>query len=686
VTQLANPNLVRPELPPMPDFLSPMSEPPIDAEFRRLSPVGESPTNPAWVSNALQLDRFNLDRIMARIKTSHPQAMAAKGKINREALRDRQAYMMEDKKQRYPGQPNGTLPLTRNKLDGIMAQLHSTLYGSGDGIFSAEPETDSAADAGRVWDAAMRRELRLDNAEFAIKMAMREAAIVGTSFLGMGLTMLPNGEIALQANVTKLENFDLYPVEVDDIAVCTTFRRYAEPYYVLKRMASQGILDRQAVWELGRRYGGMSAPLTKNAKDNWNQVSFFDDENSTKELLEVYIRYEEADPSDVYATGFSFSSQEQRLGEPQLYQVICTRDSYKPLSVKLNPFREAFDSPPYEPQRISITPGYIFGNSMAKVLRALQRLADNAMNDRQAYNKFAITPILQGDSSNPIFQRLSNGGRIPPGFLIPTNGRPDVAGIQALQLPQPLITLEDMQLASQWGDLATFSDQQLSGTMPTKRMTLGEVQASRGAGELKLRLNTEDIGMDQARAATKLWALYDAYKVARNGVEMINVDDGQLVLSSDEIDEGMIADILDEIGQEAMQNQDQATLEQMASGIVADPAKGQVSRLGKMQLVNGGIASTRRGDLTWRLSNLSTVADKRSQAQALMQFAPYMQWVPQADQDSRVWWYLKMIAEALEITSYKKLIGADPRAMQDPQAYATMQTVPQENMAKRSVM
>ena len=100
---------------------------------------------------------------------------------------------------------------------------------------------------------------------------------------------------------------------------------------------------------------------------------------------------------------------ESDLMPPELYHIICTKDTYKPLSIKLNPFREAFEMPPYTPVRLAKRPGYIFGGSVSKLLRAVQKIADDAMNDRLAYNKFAITPIIQGDATNPIFKRLQAG-------------------------------------------------------------------------------------------------------------------------------------------------------------------------------------------------------------------------------------------------------------------------------------
>ena len=40
-----------------------------------------------------------------------------------------------------------------------------------------------------------------------------------------------------------------------------------------------------------------------------------------------------------------------------------------------------------------------------------------------------------------------------------------------------------------YADMGTHSDFQLTGQMPTKRMTAYETQAARGAGELKLRVS-----------------------------------------------------------------------------------------------------------------------------------------------------------------------------------------------------
>ena len=375
---------------------------------------------------------------------------------------------------------------------------------------------------------------------------------------------------------------------------------------------------------------------------------------------------------------------ESDLMPPELYHIICTKDTYKPLSIKLNPFREAFDMPPYTPVRLAKRPGYIFGGSVSKLLRAVQKIADDAMNDRLAYNKFAITPIIQGDATNPIFKRLQAGGRLVPGTAIPTNGRPDLAGIQALQLPPPVVTIEDMDLAMKYADMGTHSDFQLTGQMPTKRMTAYETQAARGAGELKLRVSLLDFSEDIARGLKMFWALFDAYKVNQQGVMKIYQDGGTQLLASEEIPADRFMQELEQTVSEAEQNGDVEILQQLQSKITPNPETGQLDRIGDLRLVRGGIASTRRDDLTWSLSSQTTTADKASLIRQLDAFAPYLQLIPQGDVDSRIWEFLRMRLVAADIKNWKKLIGADPRRIQPAEEFSQQQTPFQENIAQSS--
>lgn len=650
---------------------------PIDVSFRDVGPAGN-------VSAQLQLDQYNLDRLMHRVRQAHGEAIAAKGKVDRDAVRDRQAYDLEDKVQAYKGQPNITLPLTRNKVDGGIGQLIAAAFDS-DTIAAADPLTDEAVDVAPIYDALMDRELKLDGADQTLKMSLREAAIVGTSFVGFNLTRMSTGETAIQANLVRLENFHFFPLEVDDLSDCTTFERYTMPYFRMKEQAAAGVFDPGKVAEMKNRYGS-SQPLTKEAKDAQSQTSFWDDETATKELLRVYIRYTPESKENLYA-----STPTSDLRPPTLYQVICEKSSFLPLSVKPNPLREAIDMPPYAPMRIAKRAGWLPGGSWAKLLRAVQKIADDAMNDRMAYNKFAITPVIQGDSSNPIFQRLEKtGGRLVPGTVIPTNGRPDMAGIQALQLPSPVVTIEDLNLAVEWADQGTHSDFQLSGQMPTKRATLGEVQMARGAGELKLRVNMLDFADDFTNALKMAWALIDAYKVDPQGVMEVSRDGATHLVSSDEITPEMMSEQVQAMVQEAQQSQDMETLQELATKIkmVDDPMTGMptgvIEKIGDYKLTKGGVPSTRRGDIGWGLASMSTVADKATLRANLDAFAPYMQWLPQADMDTRTWEFLKMRAVAADIKGYKKFLGADPKRSLPPEAFAQMQQPVQENLAKRS--
>ena len=102
---------------------------------------------------AVVLSGLDLRTVMHRVRNDLNQAKAKKAKIDDEAYKDRQAYDLDEKVQEYEGQPNITMPLTRNKTDGVIGHLTEAV--NQDPFFTAIAHTEEAAEIAPVYSAAM---------------------------------------------------------------------------------------------------------------------------------------------------------------------------------------------------------------------------------------------------------------------------------------------------------------------------------------------------------------------------------------------------------------------------------------------------------------------------------------------------------------------------------------------------
>ncbi len=91
------------------------------------------------------------------------------------------------------------------------------------------------------------------------------------------------------------------------------------------------------------------------------------------------------------------------------------------------------------------------------------------------------------------------------------------------------------------------------------------------------------------------------------------------------------------------------------------------------QLVgDGAIPGMKRDDLRWKPNGADIIPDKHAELQKLDGFAPYMNWLSMADQDSRIWAFLKTRLQLMGRADWRKFIGDDPKLKMEQQQYMQM--------------
>lgn len=572
-----------------------------------------------------------LKQITARARYDLYRAKARKTSLNARAKYHRKILDLESKSPAYEGAPDITLPLMRSKRDGVVAHLTDAL--DVEPFFSAEGLTEEAAEVAPIWEALMERELNASDGKERYLMALREAVDVGTATIGWSIALGPDGEPLIQETLTRFENFYAYPVAVDDFTNCSTFRRYKEPWFILKEMADSGMLSAECVEDL-HQGGGSGEEITWEEARDGDRDGEFSPDQELHELWECYVRW-----------------------EGELWRVVFSERLNKALSVKRNPFREAFDAPPFEPLRVIRKPGYVWGHSVPMLLEAIQKIMDNAEISRMAYNQFAISPIIMADRMNPFTRQLAEGG-VAPGMVIQTIGSPDVNGVRVLEMPKPDITIEDQELAQRFADMATFTDFQVEGApFASSRRTATEVRTSFNVGTLKLRRMLMDLRADLTRAAKKRWALIELFKVRPKGVLPLYREGKQYLLSDEGVSE-------EEMGQllvawlQAEGPVDPMMLEQERQSLASD-----------YQLVSGGIPSVKRDDVRWVPNGTDIIPDKVAELQKLDGFAPFLSMLELAQQDERIWYFLKTRLQLMGRHDWRKFVGENPRVRMENQQY-----------------
>jgi hypothetical protein len=626
---------------------------------------------------AIELDPLETRRLMSRLKIDLGHARDKKKRVDERCYLDRQAYDLDPKATEYEGQPDLTTPGTRAKVDSVNGHMMQTINQKP--FFAATSHTPEAVEIAPVYETALERELELADSKARLLDAPLEAGIVGTAIVGFELVERPSGELAVQLKLTRLENFSCYPVAVDDFSSCTTFRRFKLPWWKLRDMARTGLYDMEAVLALKGNSGGDN--LTKEEGDDNSGGDSTFDENRMVELYEAFYRYAPTLPL-TQDTGFLGEVNRTNVddgSEAVLWQVIFSEQHERPLALRENPYRVAFDAPPYTPVRLSKKSGYVWGTSIPTLMRAPQKMEDDGMNDTLAYNQFARTPVIEVDRNSSLFRTYgeSGGYKFRPGDMIPRNG-PQNSGVNVVQLPHAVNAERQIIMGRELGDLVTFNDHMLQGdNYAPGRRTKYEVQSAYGSSATKLKNYLYTFANDMKLVGKMAWAMLDAFKVEPEGVYSVYDDGATALLSSDGIPANEMQMLMQAALPELTQDPETA---QEASENIRYAMNGAVVQLGNIKLIKGAVPSTRRDDITFGLAGTSISADRQAKANAVTQFAPFMQMLQFASQDTRIWHILKDLLEGLDLLGWEKWLGPDPTTM-DPQAFALAMQAQQEATA-----
>lgn len=561
------------------------------------------------------------------------RARGKKASLNDDAKRYRRILDLEPKAPPFKGGPTLTLPIIRSRRDGVIAHLTDAL--DVEPFFSAKGLTEKGMEVSPIYEALMEKSLVAANGREAYLGALNEAVDVGTGIIGWSVAMSFQGEPVVQEVLPRFENFYAYPVAVNDFTNCTTFKQFREPWFVLKAMADEGLLDKTAVMKLRAHSASNQAagPTTYEERDG-STDSDFSDEQRLHDLWECYVRW-----------------------DGELWRVVYHEGLNMPLSAVLNPFREAFTAPPYEPMRIMRRPNYLWGMSIPRLLESIQKIADNAENSRLAYNTFALNPIVMADRLNPFLQQLQQGGLLP-NQVIPTMGPPDMNGIKILEFPKPDVATVEVDMAQRFADLATFNDFQMSGDQfASSRRTATEVRTGFNIGTLKLRRMLRDMRFDLSRAAKKRWAAVEVFNVRPQGVVKVYQDAKQYWLSSDGVSREELQGLW---GQFATRDGSPGVAQRLAE---------LPSVTSNFQLVDGGIPSVKRDDVRWEPNGGDVIPDKQAELQKLDGFAPYLQLLSLASQDERVWHFLATRLKLMGRADWRVFVGENPRVRMEEQQY-----------------
>lgn len=571
-----------------------------------------------------EVDGEERDLITDRARNDLYRAQSKKRmKLNARAAFHRKILDLEPKTPAYEGAPDITLPLIRSKRDGIVAHLSDALDVMP--FFAAEGLTEEAQEVAPIYEALMDRELNASNGQEVYLMSLRESADVGTATVGWSIALNSAGEPVIQEFMTRFENFYAYPSAVDDYTNCSTFRRYKEPWFVLRQMADQDMLDAESVEELKSGGGSGEEMVWEQTRDGTRDDNF-SEEQELHELYECYVRW-----------------------EGELWRVVFSERLNRALSIHRSPFREAFNAPPFEPLRLIRKPGYLYGHSIPMLLEAIQKIMDHAEISRMAYNQFAISPVVMADRMNPFTRQLAQGG-LAPGMVLQTVGPPKVSGVEVLQFPKPDVTIEDMELAQRFADMSTFTDYQVQGApFASSRRTATEVRTSFNVGTLKLRRMLMDFRSDLMRAAKKRWALIELFKVRPAGIMPLYREGKQYLIADEDLSQDELMAYMQEFGQQV--GIDPAQYEQEWAQMVND-----------YQLVNGGVPGVKREDIRWVPNGADIIPDKVAELQKMDGFGPYLSLLEMATQDERIWYFLKVRLQLMGRHDWRKFVGENPRS------------------------
>lgn len=607
------------------DVLDPFT-PGVATPFAVPEPSGEG---------AIELTGDDLKRFTFRFDYSLSNAMTRMEKIHRDARIDRAVYKMMEKPQDYPGQPNITSPLSANKADGVLAHIIDAAEQRP--LYSFTPEgigkpAEVASQVASVCEAYLEREInRTHSRERLIREIPKEAVQVGTGIAKLAMAQYPNGEWFAQADrIIKLEHFYVDRINVPNLKHTFCAFEFRERFYVLEEWAEQGYIDAVALEEIKAAH---SANFTRTIEeeeaefDEWNFA--MQQENAVYKLYEGYMRFR--------PTGQSKS---------EIFQCIWSSEYKKPLAIRRNPVRDAFDAPPIKLVRIGKQSNNLFGRGIMRRLNAEQRMADNGINNHLAMNNLAASPPFLYRMHSPFGKALDGKKTLRPGQGIATLSAPGDGDVKILEFPNNGLNFQDVEIAQSFADKATYTEEAI-GTS-AGRKTLGQFRVEVQRGSMRLKLDVGDFAYDMADLGTMLWAMMNAYKVSADGV--VEVEQGGKLLGARDIPTYEVSEVIDGI-LVGMVESEQMSDEEVQEFMASFPDR----------LTAGRIPSARRSDLTISLTGTKVIADKAAELDMLFQLTPYITALFEgAKRDSYLNYHLRSIIEAMGFKDVEKRIPKDP--------------------------
>lgn len=583
---------------------------------------------------AIALTGEDLRRFTFRFDHSLSNAKTRMEKIHRDARTDRAVYRMLEKEQDYPGQPNITTPLSSNKADGVLAHIVDAAEQRP--MYSFTPEgigkpAERASQIASVCEAYLEREInRTSSRERLIRELPKEAVQVGTGIAKLAMAQYPSGEWFAQTDrIIKLEHFYVDRIAVPNLKHTFCAYEFRQRFYELEEWAEQGYIDAVALEEIKSLHSEDYKKTIDEEEAEFDEFNFaMQEENAIYKLVEGYIRF-----------------RPEGEKQSQIYQCIWSETYKKPLAIRLNPVRDAFDAPPIKLVRIGKQSNSLFGRGIMRRLNAEQRMSDNGINNHLAMNNLAASPPFLYRMHSPFGKALDKKS-IRPGQGIPAMSLSGDGDVKLLEFPNNGLNFQDVEIAQSFADKATYTEEAI-GTS-AGRKTLGQFRVEVQRGSMRLKLDVGDFAYDMADLGTMLWAMVNAYKISADGV--VEVEEGGKFLGSREIEGYEVSETMDEIlaGMlEGGQMQDEEVQEFMASF----PGK----------LTDGYIPSARRRDLTISLTGTKVIADKAAELDMLFQLTPYITALFEgAKQDSYLNYHLRSIIDAMGFKDVEKRIPKDP--------------------------
>lgn len=616
-------------LPPVDEFFP--AEEFEDVPFQRVEP-------------AIALSGRDLERFVFRFDAALQNARVRMRPLHEEAKRDREVYKMLAREAAYEGGPDITTPLAANKADGVYAMMREAIEQRPLASFTAEGLGEAVAYAtavAPVLEAVLEREINRSGSREKLSGDLaREAVQVGTGIGKLTMASYPNETFTQISEVIRLENFYVDRVFVDSLK--DTFCAYEkkERVYNLEDMAERGLLDEAAVAAVRAHASGGEPLIAEEAELHWHDSFSFEEENGIRTLVIGYMRY-----------------RPQGERRSKLWECIWHEDSRTVLALRENPVRRAFDAPPLCLQRIGKQTGYLFGRGVVRRLEPEQKMADNAINNHLAMSNLAASPPFLYRQSGPFGRALESYGRggMVPGMGIPTLGAPKDDEVKPLAFPYTGLELNNVQVAFDFSDRATFSEEAL-GTATDSRKTLGQFQIEVQKGTMRLRVDLGDFAYDAATTLRQYWAMTVAYKIAPAGVVELD-ENGKLVA-------------LDDIGPEELESEIIAALYPlMARRELSAEDAAEIEKAYGAKLTEDHIPGVRRNDLTLSLTGTKIIADKIGELNMLMQLTPLITGLlPAAAQDSYINYHLRSIITSMGFADVNKRMPPDPgRLIEDPQ-------------------